>query len=92
MSEIPKTVLIGAIEHQVQVHEGAVVFSQTSGFWGCHSRMTFTRDLDGMLWYLEFSETFGKIPVCHVIKAFGFVKEWFGGDFEFKRPAEKVTQ
>lgn len=87
---IPKEVNIGAIMHNVQVSENLVVFSQQAVFWGCHSRLSFSREKPGALWYFEFSETFGRVPVCHIVKAFAFVKEWFGGDFDFngKNPGE----
>lgn len=81
---IPSTVILGGIRHRVQVSDGLVVFSAADGMWGHHSRIAFSRDSGGMLWYMEFSETFNKVPVAHVIKAFNFVREWFGGDFEHK--------
>lgn len=81
LHEIPAEVILGAIRHQVQIHEGVIVFSQRDGMYGTHSRISFEKDSDGSLWYLRFSETWGKVPVAHVLKAYKYVEAVYGGDF-----------
>jgi len=63
------------------------VFSQKDGMWGTHSRICFERGSDGMLWYLKFSETWDKVPVSHVLKAYRYVEAVYGGNFEIKQSA-----
>lgn len=85
LDRIPNEVNIGGIRHRVQIAEGMVIFSQTSGFYGTHSRICFERGSDGMLWYLKFSETWDRIPVAHVLKAWDYVQVVYGGDFEIRK-------
>ena len=87
LREIPPTVVIGGRKRAVTCVEGLIVFSEIGGFWGHHSRISFRRDADGMLWYVEFDETFGRVPVSDIAECFEVVKAVYGGDFELKRKA-----
>jgi hypothetical protein len=84
LREIPPVVNIGGSRRQVTCAEGLIVFSQAGGVYGHHSRISFRRDCDGMLWYVEFSETFGRVPVCDIVGCFDVVRAVYGGDFERK--------
>lgn len=74
-------IILGGIRYKISEHEGLIVFSQKDGFYGTHCRICFEHPKDS-LWYLSFTDTWGKIPVCHVIRAFEIVKKEYGGDFE----------
>jgi hypothetical protein len=92
LTEIPSMVNIGAVMHSVQVSDGLVVFSNKSGFYGHHARISFERDSDGMLWYLRFSETWDRVPMSHVTKAFAYVQAVYGGDFAVRSvPQRRVN-
>lgn len=81
---IPAVVTVGGRRRAVSCVEGLVVFSQLDSMYGHHSRITFRRDCDGMLWYVEFDETFGRVPVSDVVGCFALVRAVYGGDFEQK--------
>lgn len=80
LKRLPAQVILGGISHRVSEAEGLIVFSQEAGFYGTHSRICFERDA-GMLWYLKFSETWDKVPMSHVLKAYRYVEAVYGKDF-----------
>lgn len=83
---IPSSVLLGGIRYRVSVAEGLIVFSESGGCWGTHTRICFERH--ETIWYLKFSETWERVPVSHVLKAWRYVEEVYGGNFEIRRQVD----
>ena len=91
LDRIPDGVLISGTNYRVQVSDGLVIFSQRDSAFGHHCRICFQRDTDGALWYLLFSDTFDECPVTHIIQAFKYVEEVYGGDFIRKREVKPIA-
>jgi len=69
MIDIPENVVLRGIPYRVSQHEGCVVFSDASGFWGLSSRMVFSKPKHA-LWQID--EIAGNCPLCacHVVAAY----------------------
>ena len=81
-TEVPKEVLLCAINYRVTVAEDMVLFADTNRCGPCFHRMAFQRKCG--CWYMTGSSLGGGIMVAHVIAAYECLCKWFGGDHEFK--------
>ena len=79
LTKLPETVLLSCIEYRVTEVEGMIIFSETSGMYGCCDRIIFTKSKYSS-WRLQLKTTFDTIQVSHVVKAYELVKEWRGND------------
>jgi hypothetical protein len=80
-------VILCGIAYKVTIHEGLVIFEEEICMSGCHSRMVFDRPKD-CGWYLEFSDTWNRMNVAHIVAAYELLRSVYGGTFDVKKPVE----
>lgn len=83
-TRLPDSVCFCGIRYRVSEHEGLIVFSEDQNIYGVHTRMAFSRPKD-CGWYFEFSASFGKVMVGHVVAAYEFLCMERGDDFNRTR-------
>lgn len=69
---LPERVILCGIGYRVQEKEGVVIFTEECGFYGTYTRIAFERTSTGH-WYVSLFETWGRVMVDHIIKAYEVV-------------------
>lgn len=78
--KLPKEVTICGIGYRVTEIDGMIIFSESSGFYGCCNRMIFTRNQYSG-WRIELKLTFDNILTAHIEKAYHLIMKWRGDDW-----------
>ena len=86
IERIPDEVNLCGIVYRVGVSEGLVTFVDRA--LGC--RISFDRDSHDQHAHLWYSNTTGRIPADHYVKAYQWVEAVYGGAHEIKAPVVRV--
>jgi hypothetical protein len=77
--KLPPTANLSGTMYRIRQHEGLIVFTQDICVFGAHCRLSFERKCG--CWYLsEISDTWGRVMVSHILKAYELLCETFGGN------------
>ena len=74
-----------AIEHEMIVADGCVIFSEKSGFWGVSRRVVF--EFRSGLWYLhEITGSMTHVPLAHITRMHELLGIHIGEDHYLREP------